>query len=300
MGTTRMSVDWNDYRIFLAIARNGTLSEAARKLGLSQPTMGRRLSALEQALGHLLFQRTADGYVLSSEGRSILNCIEQIEEQSTAIERKLAGESVLDGLVRVSTTEWFGAHVLAPIFVQVRADHPGLVIELITETRLASLARREADLSFRFREFDEMDVIQTRATGMDFGVYASRAYLERHSPITPELSSANGEGHTLITMDTQFGDLADVPWLMTRLPRAEVGLRANSRDVQARLCAAGAGIAVLPRQICQLDPRLVEIALDALPPGRTVWAGYHKDLKRSPRVRTVLHRTLEMLAALPS
>lgn len=295
-----MNIDWNDYRIFLAIARHGTLSEAARKMGLSQPTIGRRLLVLEESLGHSLFQRTAEGYVLSGEGQSILGCVETIEEQSRAIERKLAGESVLDGLVRVSTTEWFGAHVLAPIFSQIRAANPGLVIELITETRLVSLSRREADLSFRFKEFDDMDVIQAKAVAVEFDAYATKDYLDAHSPIKPDLCLDNGEGHTLITMDTHFGDLADVPWLMTRLPQARVGLRANSRDVQARLCATGAGIAVLPRHIGRKEPLLVAIDLGAAPPGRTVWAGYHKDLKRSPRVRTVLQATLELLAAAPS
>jgi molybdate transport repressor ModE-like protein len=174
-----MKPDWDDYRVFLAIARHGTLSEAARQLGVSQPTMGRRLQALEAALAHPLFQRTADGYVLTGEGQAVLAHIEQMEEQATAVERKLAGESELEGLVRVSTVEWFGAHVLAPVFAGVRTAHPGLVIELITETRLVSLARRDADLVFRFRAFEEMDVVQKRAVDLDFGVYASQGYLER-------------------------------------------------------------------------------------------------------------------------
>lgn len=286
-----MKPDWDDYRVFLAIARHGTLSEAARRLGLSQPTMGRRLQALEAALARPLFQRTADGYVLTGEGQAVLAHIEQMEEQATAVERKLAGESALEGLVRVSTVEWFGAHVLAPLFADVRAAHPGLIIELITETRLVSLARREADLVFRFRAFEEMDVVQKRAVDLDFGVYASRAYVERVG------APGDGRGHTLVTMNTHFGDLADVPWLTARLPQAGVGLRANSRDVQARLCAAGAGIAVLPRCVGDALPGLVLLNLGETPPGRTVWAGYHKDLKRSPRVQALLGATLRELTA---
>nr|WP_314546609.1 LysR family transcriptional regulator [uncultured Massilia sp.] len=285
-----MNADWNDYRVFLAIARHGTLSEAARRLGLSQPTMGRRLQALEEALARPLFQRTADGYVLTSEGQSVLANIEQMEEQATAVERKLAGESELEGLVRVSTTEWFGAHLLAPILAGMRIDYPKLAIELVTETRLVSLARREADVSFRFRAFEEPDVVQVRAVALDFGAYASAAYLERCG------MPGTGGGHTLITMDTGFGELADVPWLTGRLPEAAIGLRANSRDVQARLCAAGAGIAVLPRCVGDAKPGLVLLDLGGAPPGRTVWAGYHKDMKRSPRVRAVLDAVLRGLA----
>lgn len=285
-----MSPDWNDYRIFLSIARHGTLSEGARSLGLSQPTMGRRLQALEHALARTLFQRTADGYVLTGEGQAVLAHVEQIEEQATAVERKLAGHAELEGLVRVSTTEWFGAHVLAPVFADLRAAYPGLAIELITETRLVSLARREADLVFRFREFDDSDVIQRRVVALDFGAYASRAYLERLGATT------DGSGHALITMDTGFGDLADVPWLTTRLPRAQVAFRANSRDVQARLCAAGGGIAVLPRRVGDACADLALLDLGEAPPGRMVWAGYHKDMKRSSRVQAVLAAVLRTLA----
>jgi DNA-binding transcriptional LysR family regulator len=291
-----MKLDWNDYRAFLAVARHGTLSEAARSIGLSQPTIGRRLQALEKALSRTLFQRTADGYVLTGEGQAVLTHIEQMEEQATAVERKLAGHAGLEGLVRISTTEWFGAHLLAPIFADLRVTYPGLAIELITETRLVSLARREADLVFRFREFEDSDVIQRRVLTLDFGAYASKTYLERSG------SFADGSGHALITMDTDFGDLADVPWMTSRLPRAQIAFRANSRDVQARLCAGGGGIAVLPRRVGDAYAGLGLLDLGEAPPGRTVWAGYHKDMKHSPRVQTVLAAVLRILtpALLPS
>lgn len=286
-----MSADWDDYRVFLAIARHGTLSGAARGLGLSQPTVGRRLQALETALARPLFQRTSDGYVLTSEGHSILASIQEMEEQATAVQRRLAGDSQLEGMVRVSTTEWFGAHLLAPAFAELRLDYPGLVIELITETRLISLARREADIGFRFREFEDPDIVQVRVADVAFSVYASQAYLQRHS------DAGAGAGHTLITMDTNFEQLADVSWLSQRLPQATAGLRANSRDVQAKLCAAGGGIAVLPNCVGDATAGLVRLDLQQAPPGRTVWAGYHKDLKRSPRVRTVLQSALHHLRA---
>ncbi len=219
----------------------------------------------------------------------MLTHIEQMEEHATAVERKLAGHAGLEGLVRISTTEWFGAHVLAPIFADLRATYPGLAIELITETRLVNLARREADLVFRFREFDDNDVIQRRVLTLDFGAYASNTYLERSGSI------ADGSGHALITMDTDFGELADVPWMTTRLPRAQIAFRANSRDVQARLCAGGGGIAVLPRRVGDAYGGLELLDLGEAPPDRTVWAGYHKDVKHSPRVQTALAAVLRIL-----
>src|SRR5271170_563281 len=112
-GTT---MEWGDLRVFLAIAREGTLGAAARQLGQTQPTMGRRLRALEQAVGQTLFHRTSDGFVLTDEGAAVLAHAERIEEEAIAFERQLAGQGQqLDGLLRVSSSDWFGAHLLAPL-----------------------------------------------------------------------------------------------------------------------------------------------------------------------------------------
>lgn len=281
-----MNANWDDLKIFLSIARNGTLSAAARVLGQSQSTMGRRIRALEEELGYTLFQRTDDGFLLTHEGEAVFEHVQQMEHEADALMRKLSGRQQLEGLLRVSTTEWFGAHVLAPIFAEFSGQHPAMTIELITETRLVSLARREADLVFRFRQFDEADVIQRKAMHVEFGVYGSGAYLRQ----------ADDHHHRLIIMDTAYGELADVPWLRRRLPKSHATLRANSRDVQAALCRNGAGLAVLPRCIGDALRGLHLVDLGEPPPGRDVWAGYHKDLKRSPRLRALLDATLAALA----
>ena len=122
-----------------------------------------------------------------------------------------------------------------------------------------------------------------------FGVYGSGAYLRQ----------AEGGNHRLITMDAAYGELADVAWLRRRLPKAQVALRANSRDVQAALCRNGAGLAVLPRCIGDAIRGLHLVDLGEPPPGRDVWAGYHKDTKRSPRLRAVLDAALAALAEPP-
>src|SRR5271156_2712359 len=104
-------MEWSDLRIFLAIAREGTLGGAAQKLEQSQPTMGRRLRALEEAVGQTLFQRTGDGFVLPDEGEAVLSHAERVEEEVLATQRRLAGEDQqLEGLLRISSSDWFGAH----------------------------------------------------------------------------------------------------------------------------------------------------------------------------------------------
>ena len=269
---------WDDLKVFLAIARAGSLVGAARAIGQTQPTMGRRLQALEKAVGRKLLRRTAEGFVLTEEGTAVLAHAERMEEEALAFERRLAGsDGELEGTVRVSSSEWFASHVLAPIFARLHLRHPKLGVELITETRLLNLDRREADLVFRFQRFEEAHIVQKRLTHISYETYASRAYLERRGPPHP---STGGAGHGLITMDSAFSHLADVGWLTGRLPEARVIGRSNSRDVQARMCAAGGGLAVLPRQVGEATPGLERVDLGEPPPGRDIWVGYHRDFQR--------------------
>ncbi len=225
-------MDWSDLRIFLAIARSGTLGAAARAIGQTQPTMGRRLRALEASLGQALFQRTPEGFVLTDAGTAILSHAERMEEEALGISRQIAGEgSGLSGLLRLSASEWFGVTVLAPVLADFSRAHPQVTIELVTDTRLYNLSRREADLVFRIRPFDAPDVIQRRLMTQHYAVYAA-----------PGLDMAVAG---LILMDTALGDLPDVAWLGERFPGAPVVFRSNNREAQARMCQLGAGIAVL-------------------------------------------------------
>jgi len=165
-------MDWSDVRIFLAIARTGTLSAAARQSGQTQPTMGRRIRALEEAIGQTLFQRTADGFILTDEGSAVLAHAERMEEDALAFERSLAGkETHLTGVLRVSSSDWFGVHVLTPVFAEFLRAHPRVSIELVTDSRRLSLARRDADLLFRITPFEEADVIQRKFMHMDYALY---------------------------------------------------------------------------------------------------------------------------------
>lgn len=284
-----MPMEWSDIRIFLAIARAGTLQGAARAIGQTQPTMGRRLRALEDSLGHTLFQRTADGLVLTDEGAGMLAHAERMEEEAIALERTLAGQGeVLEGTLRVSSSDWFGVHVLAPVIADFVRAHPRVSVELVTESRLLSLARREADLVFRIRPFDEPDIMQRKLMHMDYGLYCA-------TDATPP-TLGDGAGQGLVTMDSAFADLPDVTWLRQQLPNGHVVFRSNNREAQARLCAAGAGVAVLPRLLAERVGGLRMVPTESPPPGRDVWVGYHRDLRRLARLRALLDATLLALA----
>jgi DNA-binding transcriptional LysR family regulator len=282
-------LDWSDVRIFLAVARCGTLGAAARQLGQTQPTMGRRLRALEEAIGHTLFQRTAEGFVLTDEGHAVLTYAERMEEEAHAFMRSLAGnEQQLTGALRVSSSDWYGIHVLTPVFAGFLARHPQMSIELITDSRRYNLARREADLVFRITPFDEPDVIQRKLMHMDYALYG------RIDLVAP--ARGDGAGQSLITMDTAFGELPDVAWIRQMLPNAHIAYASNNRGVQARMCAEGGGFAVLPCPLGDNTPGLRRIDLGEAPPGRDVWLGYHRDLKRLARLRALLDIVIERLA----
>lgn len=281
-------MEWDDIRIFLAVARNGTLGGAAREIGQTQPTMGRRMRALETALGHTLFQRTRDGFVLTDEGEAVLAHAERMEEEALGLRRDLAGaETMIEGLLRLSCSDWFGVTMLTPILAEFAFAQPRVTVELLTDARLYSLPRREADLVFRITPFDEPEVIARRLMRIDYGVY------RKAGTDDPE---ADGAGSSLVLMDTAFDDMPDARWIMGRLPRARIMSRSNNRQAQARLCALGVGLAVLPRPLGDTTAGIERIDLGEPPPSRNTWLGYHRDMRRNGRLRALLDLVVERLA----
>lgn len=274
-------MEWSDLRVFLAIAREGTLGAAARRLGQTQPTMGRRLRALEAAIGQTLFQRTARGFVLTDEGATVLDHAERMEEEALALQRQLAGsEAQLEGTLRLSSSDWFGTFMLAPVLAEFGRRHPKVCVELLTDARLYSLPRREADMVFRIKPFDEPEVISRRLLHVSYALYGPAG--------TEAPRRGGGAGMRLVTMDAAFAGMPDALWLGRMLPNATVAFRSNNREVQARLCAHGAGLAVLPRPLGDATPGIVPLDIGEAPPGRDTFVGYHRDLRRLARMRKLL------------
>lgn len=282
-------MEWSDLKVFLAIARTGTLAAAARSVGQTQPTMGRRLRTLEAAVGHILFQRTGDGLVLTDEGGAVLAHAERMEQEALAFQRVLLGkEARLEGMLRLSSSDWFGTYMLAPVLAEFGQRNPGVCVELLTDARLFSLPRREADMVFRIKPFDEPEVVSRRLLHISYAVYA---------PVGFEVADILDDDRVrTVTMDIAFSQMPDAVWLKQMLPKASVAFRSNNREVQARLCADGAGLAVLPRPLGDATFGIVPVDLGEAPPGRDTFVGYHKDLKRLARMRALLDLIVEMLA----
>ena len=280
-------LDWDDLRFFLAIARTGSLSAAARELRVTQSTVGRRLASLEGGLGARLLHRTPDGYVPTLAGEAILGRAERVEAEALAVERTVGGrDALLEGVVRVTAVETLASHVLAPAFCTLQSGNPEIGIELLANVRHMSLAMREADVAVRLTRFEQHDLVARRVGTMAHGLYASPGYLERHG--APDFA-AGCPGHRLVT----GLDGAEVPqlanWLAEVAPRATAALRTDSPEAQLQATLCGQGMACLPRLrgdalrggLRRLQPPVAQAEVE-------IWLAVHKDNRRTPRIRLVL------------
>ena len=177
--------------------------------------------------------------------------------------------------------------MLSPVLAEFNRLHPGVVLELLTDARLYSLARREADIAFRITPFEEADIVSRRLLRMRYSAYIRRG--------SPHPAAGDGRDCPLVIMDTSFGGLPDVTWITHTLPNAPIAARSNNRDVQARLCALGTGLAVLPIPLGDATPEIERVALGE-PPTRDTWLGYHRDMRHARRVRALIDLVVERLA----
>ena len=282
-------MDWSDMRVFLAIARSGSLGGAAKQLGVSHPTVGRRLQVLEQGSGQPFFLRTAQGLVLIDSGEKILSLAQEMEHSALAIERRMAGDSAQpEGLLRISSADWFACYVLSPVLSELARRYPLIVPEVIAGHRLFDLSRRDADIAFRIVPFTEPDIVHRKLTTMPYGLY---------SAVGLPVPKPQGEGLGLITMNIAQAHYPDVQWLQQRYPLARTVFTSSSRTVQAQMCAQGFGVAVLPRSLGDQVPALKLLDPDEPPPGRDIWMGYHQDMRQMDRLRALADLASSMIGS---
>ena len=288
-------MDWEDLKTFLAVARQGNLSAGARSLGVSQTTMARRLEGLHRKLGVRLLTRTPEGFRLTPAGERILPRIERMEGEALSVERAISGEDErLEGLVRITSVDAFAARILAPGLARLGVAHPGIAVELITDIRSFSLARREADIAIRLAPFEQQEAVVRRVADMAFGLYASTDYV---SAVGEPDWSLQGRGHRLISVQDSLASLPEAQWLSDLAPAASTILLANSRQVQLEACSAGVGLACLPRYLADDVQDLTRVKTPTSAPERGIWIGVHQDLRDTPRIRAVLEVLGDHIAA---
>jgi len=278
-------VNWDNARIFLAVARTGTLRGAAQRLGVDQATVGRRIAALEAELSAKLFLRTSTALVLTTAGEALLGPAEAMEQAAHTIERRIAGtDEQLAGTIRVATTDTLAAAFVLPAIAQLRQKHPGIDIVCLVSKSIANLTKREADVAVRTLRPDAPDLIARRIAQLETGIYASRAYVAARG--MPEEGSAFA-GHDLVLYPRN-----ETPWFWEELcgepiSRGRVVLQTGSAMAIFEAVAAGIGMTELV--CCRADPhpQLVRV----MPSRRRfqdVWLVTHADLHKTARVRALM------------
>jgi len=275
---------WDLYRTFLSALQEGSLSGAARALGLAQPTIGRHIETLEETLGVPLFTRSQTGLRPTQAALELRGHLEAMHNIAASLERAAKGfASGASGPIRISASEVIGVEVLPPILAALHQAHPGLVVELVLSNRVQDLVQREVDIAVRMTDPQQDVLLAQRVGDVALGLFAHHDYLARRG--TPD-SVDELPQYDMIGFDT------DTPFLRSareQLPvwvRENFQLRCDSDLGQLALLRAGAGIGVCQLGIAQRDPNLVRVLPAELHFQLPTWIAMHADLRESPRCKT--------------
>jgi DNA-binding transcriptional LysR family regulator len=268
---------WGDVRFFLAVARAGSLSAAARVLGVGHVTVGRRIAFLEKRLGVTLLHRTPDGFAVTPAGDAVLRQCIAMENAALELERVAAGrDSLAAGSIRLTATEALARQVIAPAIAELRKNHPDLRIDLAVGVRSLDIARREADLAVRVGRPSGSGLVCRKLGEVGYSLYASDAYLAEHG--MPQRGKGLA-GHHLITFTG--APAATSPFFMNEsLDGARVALRCDNPLVQLQAAANDIGIAELASFLGDDCSDLVRVWPNEPPALRSAWLVMHEDLRR--------------------
>lgn len=276
---------WDLYRTFLAVLREGSLSGAARALGLTQPTVGRHIEALEQAVGFQLFTRSQRGLAATEAALELRPYAEALSSTAASLLRAASGQgAAVKGTVRVSASEVMGIEVLPPILAVLRERHPALVIELALTNAVEDLLQREADIAVRMVEPSQEALVVKRLGTVSIGLHAHRRYLERRG--MPKRLEDLAE-HSVIGFDRETPDIRS---MMKRIPKLDVSrfaLRTDSHLAQLAAIRAGFGIGICQVALARRDRNLVRVLPDAFELKLGTWLAMHENLRSTPRCRAV-------------
>jgi len=287
-------LDWNDLRYFLAVHRSGNLARAGAELGINATTVSRRLTALEEQVHARLFDRTPDGYILTTAGTDLVAHAERMETEALALERIVVGaDTRAEGSVRMTVTEMLATRFIMPFLSRFHAQNPGVTLEIECTNRTVSLARREADIALRLARPREDNVATKKLASIPIALYASQGYLaQRGLPKDPDKSLA---GHQVILFANSRTFELENTWLIERTEGAHVALRSDSVSSVYAATVGSLGISLLPRAVADRDTRLARIETRSTPEPRVIWQAVHVDLQKNARIRAVLDFLGEIL-----
>ncbi|MDN7487716.1 LysR family transcriptional regulator [Burkholderia sp. AU31652] len=288
-------LNWERYRTFLAVLTEGSLSGAARALGITQPTAGRHVAALEAAFGQTLFTRSPSGLLPTEAALALRGHAEALRSAAAAFERAAASHGAgVRGIVRISASDVIAVEVLPPMLAQLRRNHPGLVIELVPTDRLQDVLKREADIAVRMAPPTQEALVARRIGAVDVGLYARDDYLAHNG--VPETTDALAH-HALIGFDTVTPFIRSMGRSMPLWKRDAFSLRTDSNLAQLAMIRAGYGIGFCQSGLAKRDARLVRVLPDTLAMQLETWVVMHEDLRSSPRCRAVFDALADGLHA---
>ncbi|NWD78599.1 LysR family transcriptional regulator [Pseudomonas gingeri] len=286
---------WELYRSFLQVLREGSLSGAARVLGMTQPTVGRHIERIEESIGATLFIRTQQGLSPTHMALALQPYAEAMEATSAALLRVASSEGEeVRGSVRITASDIIAVEVLPPILAQLHAAHPGLVIELVPSNRMQDLLLREADIAVRMLPPSQDVLVARRIGSIELGLFGHRSYVDRRPPITRVEALKD---HALIGYDKETLSLrallAQAPWL------SEVNLALRSDSDLALLGAlrAGFGLSLCQVPLAQRDANLIRLLPEKISLWLDTWLVMHEDLRDSPRYRVTFAALVEGLSS---
>ena len=280
-----VTFDWNRARAFLVTAEEGSLSAAARALGLTQPTLGRQVAALEQELGVALFERVGARLELTATGLELVEHVRAMGEAALRVSLAAAGQSAsVEGSVSITASEVISAFLLPPVVARLRAEHPGIELELVASNELRDLQRREADIAVRNVKPTQPDLIARKLRDATGHFYASPEYVARVGPFETPADLSRAE---LFAFDRTNLMIDGFNAMGLEVARAQFPVMCASHLVQWELCKRGLGVCVMMDDIGAAEPGVQRIlpGLPSLPV--PMWLVCHRELQTSRRIRLV-------------
>lgn len=278
-----IETDWDHYRSLLAVLREGSLSGAARALGLTQPTIGRHVDALERLAGTALFLRTQQGLLPTETALAMRPHAEAMAASAAALRRQaLSNTEAPQGTVRISASEVVALEVLPPILADLQQHYPGVEIELSASDAIEDLLRQQADIAVRMVAPDQAALLSRRVGAIPIGIFARSDYLERRGRPRGLDDLA---GHRLIGFDRQLAYVREATKALPSLAKLHFGFRTDSNVAQLAMIRAGGGIGLCQVPLGLRSAGLERLFADELPMAFDTYVVMHETLKSAPRCR---------------
>ncbi|WP_108125849.1 LysR family transcriptional regulator [Saccharospirillum mangrovi] len=287
------TAEWSHYRSFLVVVQEGSLSAAARRLRLTQPTLGRHIDALEQQLGRALFARGRNGLEPTEAALALIPHAEAMDAAAEALLREASGESAEpSGTIRVTASEVVGCEILPQVLRPFRQRYPAIALELVTSDRVSNLLLREADIAIRMTEPRQNALVARHLGQVKIGLFAHRDYVKHNGDLTHKDELAQ---HALVGFDRDETAVRTMREYGFKLERGDFGLRTDNNAAQMESIRAGLGIGAMQCRIAAQYPDLVQVLKSSVEFELPMWLVMHESLRSVRRVRLLFDHLAEAL-----